>query len=70
VHDQIDRQLGGRHGKDAASYRKSYAALATRYRHAALLFAALDGRLDRDRIRRLIRDAEQARQALRDLGLM
>ena len=69
VHDEIDRQLGGRHDKDAATYRKSYAALATRYRHATLLFAALDGRLDRDRIRRLIRDAEQARQTLRDLGL-
>ncbi|MGH7170811.1 MAG: hypothetical protein ACRELG_11070 [Gemmataceae bacterium] len=65
VYDQIDRQLSGRHDKDAATYRKNYAALATRYRHAALLFAALDGRLDR--IRRLIRDAEQARQALRDL---
>jgi hypothetical protein len=68
VHDQIDRQLGGRHGKDAASYRKSYAALATRYRHASLLFAALDGRLDRGRLRRLMRDPEQARQALRDLA--
>lgn len=69
VQEQIDRQLGGRHSKDAASYRKSYAALATRYRHATLLFAALDGRLDRDRIRRLVPDAEQARQALRELDL-
>ena len=69
VHDQIGRRLGGRNGKDAASYRKSYAALATRYRHAALLFAALDGRLDRDRLRRLIRVAGQARQALHDLSL-
>ncbi|MHB1424183.1 MAG: RNA ligase [Gemmataceae bacterium] len=69
VHEELDRQLGGRHGKDAASYRKSYAALATRYRHAALLFAVLDGRLDRDRLRRLIRDPEQARRTLSDLGL-
>ncbi len=40
-----------------------------RSRHATLLFAALDGRLDRYRVRRLIRDAEQAQQALSDLGL-
>jgi hypothetical protein len=70
MHDQIDRQLGGRDGKDAASYRKSYATLATRSPCANLLFAALDGRLDRDRLRRLIRDTEQARQTLRDLGLL
>jgi hypothetical protein len=34
-----------------------------------LLFAALDGRLDRVRLRRLIRDPKQARQILDDLGL-
>jgi hypothetical protein len=69
MHDQFDRQLGGRQGKDAAIYRKRFAALATRSRYANLLFATLDGRLDRDRIRRLIRDPGQARQALSDLGL-
>jgi hypothetical protein len=69
MHEQLDRQLGGRLGKYAASYRKSYAALATRYRHAALLFAALDGRLDRGRVRQLLRNPQQARQALSDLGL-
>jgi hypothetical protein len=70
VHDEIDRQLGGRHGQSALAYRKRFAALATPYRYATLLFAALDGRLDRERIRRLIRDPKQARQALSDLGLM
>ncbi|HTU90185.1 MAG TPA: RNA ligase family protein, partial [Gemmataceae bacterium] len=70
VHDELDRQLGGRQGRDAAAYRKSFAALATRYRHAALLFAALDGRLDRQRLRRLIRDPKQVQQALSDLGLI
>ncbi len=69
VCDELDRQLGGRQGHDALGYRKRYAALATRYRHATLLFAALDGRLDRERIRRLIRDPKQARQALSELGL-
>ncbi len=69
MRDRLDRQLGGAQGQDAMTYRKSFATLATRCRHATLLFAALDGRLDRDRIRRLIRDPEQARQAVRDLGL-
>jgi hypothetical protein len=70
VHNEIDQQLGGRQGQDAASYRKRFAALATRYPQAALLFAALDGRLDRARLRRLIRDAKQARQILSELGLI
>jgi hypothetical protein len=69
VHDEIDRQLGGCQEQDAAAYRKRFAALALRYRHATLLFAALDGRLDRARIRRLIRDSNQARQILDELGL-
>lgn len=69
THDELDRQLGGRQNQDAAAYRKSFAALATRYRPAALLFAALDGRLDRQRLRRLIRDPKQARQILSELGL-
>lgn len=67
--DGLDRQLGGQQSRDAADYRKRFAALATRYRHAALLFAALDGRLDRERIRRLIRDPAHVQQALSELGL-
>jgi hypothetical protein len=70
VHDEIDQQLGGRQGQDAAAYRKRFAAVATRYHQATLLFAALDGRLDRARLRRLIRDPKQAQQILNDLGLI
>jgi hypothetical protein len=70
IRDELDRQIGGKQGRDAAEYRKRFAALATRYPYAALLFAALDGRLDRERLRRLIRDPEQAQQALNDLGLI
>lgn len=70
LRDDLDRQLGGRHGQDPLAYRKRFAALATRYRHATLLFAALDDRLDRERIRRLIRDPKKARQTLSDLGLI
>jgi putative RNA ligase len=69
VHAKIDQQLGDQQNQEAAAYRKRFAALATRYSHAALLFAALDGRLDRARLRRLIRDPKQARQILSQLGL-
>jgi hypothetical protein len=69
IHDEIDRQLGGRHGQDAVAYRKRFAALATHYPHATLLFAALDSRLDRARLRRLVRDPKQASQLLSELGL-
>jgi hypothetical protein len=69
VHAEIDQQLGGLQDQGPAAYRKRFAALATRYPHAALLFAALDGRLDRCRLRRLIRDPKQARQILSQLGL-
>jgi hypothetical protein len=66
---QVERQLGGRAGKDAAAYRKSFAAVVKSSRHAKLLFAALDGRLNRDYVRRWIGGPEQVRQALVHLGL-
>jgi hypothetical protein len=69
-YDDLERRLGGRQGQDAIDFRKRFAALATRYRHSTLLFAALDGRLDRERICRLIRDPNQARETLSDLGLI
>ena len=52
------------------SWPRLFASYACFFLLFNLLFAALDGRLDRDRLRRLIRDAEQALQALRDLGLI
>jgi hypothetical protein len=70
VCQQIETNLGGREGPDAAAYRKSFAAIATRYPNAALLFAALDGRLDGKLIRRLAPDSKQARQILKDLNLL
>jgi hypothetical protein len=54
---------------DAKTYRKNFAALASGYPHAKLLFAAFDDRLDVQRLRRLIRNPDEARQALTDLGL-
>jgi hypothetical protein len=69
-HDELKRQLGGRDSEDPIAFRKRFATLATRYRLSMLLFAALDGRLDRERIRRLLRDPNQARQALSELDLI
>lgn len=60
----LEIQLGGRAGKEETAYRKAFAALVTAYPLTNLLFAALDGRLDRRRIRRLIRYPDAARQAL------
>jgi len=68
--DAIECQLGGRQGQDETSYRKRFAALATRYPHATLLFAALDGRLDCQRLRRLLRSPQQVRRILNELGLI
>ncbi len=61
----LARQLGDE--KDARSQRKSFAALASRFPRSNLLFAAFDNRLDADRLRRLIRDPDEARQAFADL---
>ncbi len=47
--------------------RKAYAAEAMRRRHPGLLFAALDGRLDRARMRKMIPTPEDARAALAGL---
>jgi hypothetical protein len=61
---KLDGQLGGRHERDTPAYRKAFAALAISYPYAGLLFAALDGRLDSKRLRKLIRDPEQAKRAV------
>jgi hypothetical protein len=60
----IEADLGGRAGYDTGSFRKAYAARVVGRPLSALLFAALDGRLDRDRLRRLIRTPEEAAEAL------
>jgi hypothetical protein len=67
MHNCLERQLGGR-SEDTAGYRKAFAALATRQLYPVLLFAALDGRLDRRRIRQIVRDPEEAQQAVLAIG--
>ncbi len=61
---KLEAQLGGQAERDTAAFRKAFAALAIRYPYAGLLFAALDGRLNPKRIRKLIRDPEQAKNAV------
>ncbi len=70
VHDSLMQELGDQCRKDMAAYRKAFAALATRYPYPALLFSMLDGRLDRARVRRILRDPEEARRALASVGFL
>ena len=65
--DALETQLGGRGGKDAGAYRKTFAALAVKSPARGLLFAALDGRLDLARVRQHCRDIDEARGMLRAL---
>ncbi len=65
VYGQLEKQLGDREDRGTPAYRKAFAALVGAYPYAGLLFAALDGRLDRQRVRQMVRDPEQARRALR-----
>jgi hypothetical protein len=68
MHADIVTQLGPL--EDAKVYRKNYAALASRRPFSGLLFAALDGQLDRERVRRILREPQDARQALADLPIL
>jgi hypothetical protein len=63
----LETQLGGRAGKEPAAYRKAFAALVGRRPCAALLFNMLDGRLDVERIRKVVRTPQEAAETLRML---
>jgi hypothetical protein len=67
THGEIAAQVGP--AEDAKAHRKQYAALAARRPFSALLFAALDGQLDRERVRKILREPDETRQALVDLGI-
>lgn len=62
--ERVERQLGGRQGTVASAYRKTFASAVQQYPLAGLLFAAFDGRLDLDRVRKLLRNTDEARAAL------
>lgn len=56
----VDAAIGGRSGRPPGEYRKAFAAVATRRKHPGLLFAALDGRLDESRLRKIVPTPEEA----------
>ncbi len=60
----IDARIGGRAGREPGVYRKAFAAEAVRLPAPSLVFAALDGRLDLPRLRKMIRSDREAREAL------
>jgi hypothetical protein len=64
---ELDRRLGGREGREPAAYRKAFAALARQQPWSGLLFAALDGRLDRERVRKTLRTPEDVRRVLQEV---
>jgi hypothetical protein len=66
THEAIVAQLDAT--ADAKTYRKHYAALASKRPYSGLLFAALDGQLDRARVRKMLREPKEAAQALADVG--
>jgi hypothetical protein len=62
---RIDAQIGGRgEGPVPTAYRRAFAAQAVQSPQSALLFAALDGRLNEARLRALVRSPDEARAIL------
>ena len=59
----VEARLGGRSG-DAAAFRKAFAAVAVGLPYSGLVFAAFDGRLTLDRVRKIVRTPAEARSAL------
>lgn len=64
----IDAAIGGSAGRVPNEYRKLYALEATRRPEKKLLFAALDGRLDRARMRKIVPGPKEAREVLASIG--
>jgi hypothetical protein len=66
--EAIDTRIGGRAGREPGAYRKAFAAEAVQLPASSLVFAALDGRLDLPRLRKMIRNDREAREALTAVG--
>jgi hypothetical protein len=60
----VDQRIGGRAGREPGAYRKAFAAEAVKLPLSSLVFAALDGRLDLPRLRKIFRNEREAREAL------
>jgi hypothetical protein len=67
THAELAAQVGEL--PDAKAHRKQFAALASKRPFSGLLFAALDGQLDRERVRKILREPNEAVTAVTDLGL-
>jgi hypothetical protein len=65
----VEAQLGSRDTREAAAYRRAFAALAVARPYSGLIFSALDGRLDLARVRKVARTPQEASDALRTLGI-
>ncbi len=59
----LEARLGGR-SADAAAFRKAFAGVAVGLPYPGLVFAAFDGRLTLDRVRKILRTPAEARTAL------
>jgi hypothetical protein len=58
--DRVDAQIGGRAGWEPGEYRRAFAQAVACLPHKALLFAALDGKLDTARLRKMVPTPEKA----------
>lgn len=68
VRDSIDTEVRAA-GIEPPAYRGAFAERAKRLAYPGLVFAALDGRLDTAKMRKAIRDEDEARAAIAALGL-
>jgi hypothetical protein len=66
---KIDTAIGGRTGRDPGAYRKAFAAQAVTTACPALVFAALDGRVDVPRLRKMARTPDEVAEMLTKVGL-
>lgn len=66
--DALEASLGGR-ASLGPSFRKAFAARATAAKHPGLLFAALDGRLGREKLRKMFASPREAREIMALLGI-
>lgn len=64
----LEMILGGREEKHPSDFRSSFAILAARYPFSELLLAALDGRLNRARVRQTCRTPDEARRAVAEVA--
>jgi hypothetical protein len=64
----IAARIGGREDRSPGEYRKAFATEAIRLPASGLVFAALDGRLDRERLRKSVRTPREARELLEEVA--